>query len=60
MDSAMARRVTLPVVEKRPFAIRREIPRIRWAVKAFPNAATFQLAEEGYASVFEQLVACII
>src|SRR4051794_25191040 len=30
------------------------------AVEPWPKAALFQLAEEGFTSVFEQLVACII
>jgi endonuclease-3 len=36
------------------------ISRIREAVKPYPKAALFELAEEGYATPFEQLVACII
>src|SRR5262245_38004069 len=34
--------------------------RVREAVRPFPKAAMFELAEEGYRSVFEQLVACMI
>jgi endonuclease-3 len=34
--------------------------RLRAAVKAHADAAMFQLAAEGYRSLFEQLVACII
>src|SRR5436190_20862929 len=50
-----------PVVErKRPFDIDLAIERIREAVQPFPKAALFELAEEGYSSPFEQLVACII
>jgi endonuclease-3 len=45
---------------KKPFDLRVAIPRIRKAVAPFPKAAMFQLAEEGFTSVFEQLVACII
>jgi endonuclease III len=33
---------------------------VREAVRPLPKAAMFQLAEEGFASPFEQLVACII
>src|SRR4051812_8666249 len=33
---------------------------IRKAVRTFPKAAMFALREEGYATPFEQLVACII
>jgi endonuclease III len=45
---------------KVPFDIRSAVPRLRKAVRPLPKAAMFQLAEEGYTSVFEQLVACII
>jgi endonuclease-3 len=34
--------------------------RIREAVRGVPKAALFELAEDGFASPFEQLVACII
>jgi len=34
--------------------------RIREAVRPFARAALFELADEGYGSAFEQLVACII
>ena len=45
---------------KRPFDIHLAIQRIREAVQGFPKAAMFALAEEGFATPFEQLVACII
>lgn len=45
---------------KRPFDIDVALARIREAVRPLPKAALFQLAEEGYTSLFEQLVACII
>src|SRR5215471_15094804 len=45
---------------KRPFAIDVAIPRIHDAVRPFPKAALFELADEGFKSPFEQLVACII
>lgn len=47
-------------VQKQPFTIGVAILRIRKAVQPFPTAALFELADEGYTSVFEQLVACII
>src|SRR5512133_959252 len=47
-------------MEKKPFDIGLAIDRIRTAVRPWPKAALFQLAEEGFTSVFEQLVACII
>jgi endonuclease III len=45
---------------KRRFNLKVVIPRLRKAVRPLPKAAMFQLAEEGYRSVFELLVACII
>lgn len=47
-------------MEKKPLDIDLAIRRIRTAVRPWPKAALFQLAEEGFTSVFEQLVACII
>lgn len=46
--------------EKEPFDIERAISLLREAVRPYPKAALFELAGEGYQSVFEQLVACII
>jgi len=43
-----------------PFDIEQAIPLLRQAVEPFPQAAMFQLAEEGFDSLYEQLVACII
>ena len=45
---------------KRPFDISLALRRIRKAVRPWPKAALFELAEEGFNSTFEQLVACII
>lgn len=45
---------------KQPWDIERGMDRIREAVLPYPKAAMFALAEEGYRSPFEQLVACII
>lgn len=45
---------------KKPFDIDQAIDRIRVAVAPLPKAAMFELAEEGFDSPFEQLVACII
>src|SRR5262245_50352452 len=47
-------------VVRRRFDLRVAIRRLRKSVAPLPKAAMFQLAEEGYRSVFEQLVACII
>ena len=46
--------------EKTAFDIDAAMARIEDAVRPYPKAALFELAEEGYASPFEQLVACII
>jgi endonuclease-3 len=46
--------------DKEPFIIEVALRRIRKAVEPFPKAALFQLAAEGFDSVFEQLAACII
>jgi endonuclease-3 len=43
-----------------PFEINRAMGHIREAVRPFPKAAMFALADEGYRSPFEQLVSCII
>jgi endonuclease-3 len=45
---------------KRPFDIDLAIRRISKAVEPFAKAAMFELAEDGFDSTFEQLVACII
>jgi endonuclease-3 len=45
---------------KRPFNIHAMLRRIRHEVKQFADAAMFDLAEQGYATPFHQLVACII
>lgn len=48
------------MAKKKPFDIDVAIDRIEEAVEPFPKAALFELAEEGFDSPFEQLVACII
>jgi len=47
-------------MEKKPFDIGLAVRSIRTAVKPWPKAALFELAENGFTSTFEQLVACII
>jgi len=47
-------------MEKQPFDIGIALARIEQAVQPWPKAALFQLAEEGFSSTFEQLLACII
>ncbi len=46
--------------KKIPFDIDAAIALIREAVEPFPKAAMFELAEAGFDSPFEQLLACII
>ena len=45
---------------KRPFDIHVVLRRIREAVAQYPDAAMFALRDEGYGTLFQQLVACII
>jgi endonuclease III len=45
---------------KKSFDIDRALKAIRKAVEPFPKAAMFELAEDGFNSPFEQLVACMI
>lgn len=47
-------------MEKKPFDIGVAIRRIRKAVKPWPKAALFELAEDGFTTTFEQLLACLI
>ena len=45
---------------KRPYDIGAMVRRLRADVKAYADAAMFELKDRGYGSVFQQLVACII
>ena len=45
---------------KQPLDIDLALSRIEVAVEPYPKAAMFELAELGYATPFEQLIACII
>jgi endonuclease III len=47
-------------MDKVPFDIDIAVSRIREAVEPYPKAALFELFEDGYTSLFEQLLACII
>lgn len=47
-------------MDKLPFEIEEMLNRIENAIKPFPKAAMFELAERGFDTVFQQLVACII
>ncbi|HYH13351.1 MAG TPA: hypothetical protein VD789_13420, partial [Thermomicrobiales bacterium] len=46
--------------DKRPIDIDLIMERIREAVKPYPKAAMFELRDDGYATPFEQLVACML
>jgi len=64
-DGHTAHEVKAPIgrdaaVGKHPFNIDLAMQRIEEAVRPFAKAALFELAEEGFTSPFEQLVACII
>jgi endonuclease-3 len=50
----------LPSGIKAPFDIDTVVERIELTVRSLPKAALFELAEDGYRSAFEQLIACII
>jgi len=45
---------------KTPFDIDEAVARLRTTMAPYPKAALFELAEEGYDSVFELLVACLL
>jgi endonuclease-3 len=45
---------------KEPFEIDTALNRIREAIQPYPQAGLFTLAEEGFSSPFEQLIACIL
>jgi endonuclease-3 len=47
-------------MKKRDFDISLAIERIRKATEDYPKAALFELAEDGFDSPFQQLVACMI
>lgn len=47
-------------MEKKPFDINRAVKRIEKAIQPYKKAAMFELAEDGFSSTFEQLVACMI
>jgi endonuclease III len=45
---------------KKPFNIHTAVERLRLATAGLPKAAMFALAQEGFTSLFQQLVACLI
>lgn len=50
----------IPAADLEPFNIDRAMTLVREAVREYPRAAMFELAEEGYRSLFEQTVACLL
>jgi endonuclease III len=56
----VAKRKLKRPLTKQPFNLTTTLRRIRAAVKPFAKAAMFELAEKGFNSPFEQVVACII
>ncbi|MDP9347849.1 MAG: endonuclease III [Gemmatimonadota bacterium] len=48
------------MAKKRPVDIDLAVERIREAVRPYPPAALFELADRGFGGAFEQLVACIL
>ena len=46
--------------DKRPFDLGITLERLRVVTAPLPKAAMFDLAEQGYDSLFEQLIACLI
>lgn len=45
---------------KQNFDLNTVLNRIEAAIKPYPKAAMFELAERGYGSLFEQLISCIV
>jgi len=43
-----------------PFDIDRAMSLVQKAIRPFPKAAMFELRDDGYSSVFEQVVACLL
>ncbi|MCW3054692.1 MAG: Endonuclease [Chthonomonadales bacterium] len=52
--------MTIEITAKTPFDIEEAMPRIEKAIAPFPKAGLFTLHDEGYTSLFEQLVACML
>ncbi len=50
----------MATIHKQPFDIDQAVLLLREAVKPFRRAAMFELADDGFTSSFEQLIACII
>jgi endonuclease-3 len=50
----------LDAPDKRPFDVEEALAKVRDATRDLPRAVLFALADDGFGSPFEQLVACII
>src|SRR3954469_4607585 len=50
----------MTATRKQPFDVNEVMRRLRQAVAGYPKAALFELAADGFDSVFEILIACII
>ena len=59
-EMAVKPRAADDLPQTRPFDVDLAVERLREAVRPLPKAAMFELADEGFDSVFEQVVACII
>jgi endonuclease-3 len=60
MSDAKNTRDRAKSLDKQPFDIEEALRRLRMATAPFPKAALFELAADGYKSLFEVLIACII
>jgi endonuclease-3 len=52
--------IDIPHAGKRPFEIDEVMRRIRRAVRPYPKAVLFELADAGFGSPFQILIACVI
>lgn len=50
----------MTVAGREPFDIDRAMGLVREVVRGYPKAAMFELADDGYRSLFEQTVACLL
>ncbi len=60
VPSSLGKKIAFLFWMKKPYDIPTMLQLIEKAVAPYPKAAMFQLYEEGFNSVFEQLVSCII
>ncbi len=60
MVSPLVRLLLFYSVMKKPYDLDKMLQLIETAVASYPKAAMFQLYEEGFTSLFEQLISCVI